>query len=102
MVPRPPSDGAFVARHAAQLDAPHDIRDYAGHSELSTTDLYVRRGRKAQGITGEPFPALPAALLGVEVITDLITESASNEIEPNPALWQRPQRDLQHYCALSN
>lgn len=47
---------------------PHDIRDYAGHSELSTTDLYIRRGRKAQGIVGEPFPALPASLI-TEVIT---------------------------------
>jgi len=29
--------------------SPYDVRDYAGHSELSTTDLYIRRGRKARG-----------------------------------------------------
>jgi hypothetical protein len=52
-----------------------DIRDYAGHTEISTTDLYVRRGRKARGSVGEPFPRLPASLLG-ESITDSITPPA--------------------------
>jgi hypothetical protein len=47
---------------------PHDIRDYAGHSELSTTDIYVRRSRKAMDRI-KPFPALPGALFGSQLIT---------------------------------
>ena len=31
---------------------------YAGHSEATTTDLYVRRGRKARGSCVLPFPEL--------------------------------------------
>jgi integrase len=38
-----------------------DVRDYAGHSEVSTTDLYVRRGRKARDVVSTPFAPLWAS-----------------------------------------
>ena len=40
-----------------------DIRDFAGHSELKTTDRYVRRGRKARDVTDAPFGPIPRDLI---------------------------------------
>ncbi len=39
-----------------------DIRDYAGHAEVMTTDQYVRRGRKAHASVA-PFGRIPESLL---------------------------------------
>jgi hypothetical protein len=54
-----------------------DVWDYAGHPEVSTTDLYVRRGRKARESCAQPFPELPP-----ELVEQTITVSI-NAIPPS-------------------
>jgi len=70
-----------------------DIRDYAGHTELSTTDKYVRRGRKARDSVAAPFGPIPPSLLDVPIGNDRIsTPLPSNVSTLKKKVW-RPQRD---------
>ncbi|MBV9945653.1 MAG: site-specific integrase [Myxococcales bacterium] len=49
---------------AVRGDDPHKIMQRCGHRSFSTTMLYVREGEAIRDGFGEPFPALPAELLG--------------------------------------
>lgn len=59
----------FARRRAAGIErerrAVTEIMERAGHAQLATTQLYLRRGRVLAVARGErPFPTLPACLLG--------------------------------------
>lgn len=49
---------------AIRGDSPLRIKARAGHSDLQTTEGYVRTAEEIQGEVGEVFAALPAGLLG--------------------------------------
>jgi integrase len=49
---------------AVRGDDPLKIKQRAGHAAFSTTELYVRLAESVREGFGEPFPVLPATLLG--------------------------------------
>jgi len=49
---------------ALRGDTPHVIMQRAGHRNFETTMLYIREAESVTGNVGEPFPPLPASLLG--------------------------------------
>jgi hypothetical protein len=49
---------------AVRGDDPLKIRQRAGHSTFSTTELYVREAEAVREGFGDPFPVLPETLLG--------------------------------------
>lgn len=49
---------------AVRGDDPLKIKQRAGHAAFSTTELYVRLAESVREGFGEPFPALPATILG--------------------------------------
>lgn len=49
---------------AIRGDSPLRIKARAGHSDLQTTEGYVRTAEEIQGEVGEVFAALPVGLLG--------------------------------------
>jgi integrase len=60
-----------------------DIRDYAGHSEVSTTDQYVRRGRNLQSAV-IPFGPIPESLLKAPKRSAAIDRPRGNkDLEPS-------------------
>jgi len=50
---------------AVRGDDPLKIKQRCGHRTFSTTELYVREAEAVREGFGDPFPALPAALLGI-------------------------------------
>jgi hypothetical protein len=50
---------------AVRGDDPLKIKQRCGHRTFSTTELYVRDAEAVREGFGDPFPALPAALLGI-------------------------------------
>ena len=48
---------------AVRGDDPLKIKQRAGHSTFSTTELYIRQAEAVRERFGEVFPPLPAALL---------------------------------------
>ena len=71
-----------------------DVRDYAGHSEVSTTDLYVSRGRKAAGVVAAPFGELPASLLGVSIVVSDANRSHETITSAEPEACVSDSRGL--------
>jgi hypothetical protein len=49
---------------AVRGDDPLKIKQRAGHATFSTTEGYIREAEAVREGFGEPFPALPASLLG--------------------------------------
>jgi integrase len=50
---------------AVRGDDPLKIKQRCGHTTFSTTELYVREAEAVREGFGDPFPALPPALLGI-------------------------------------
>jgi integrase len=49
---------------AMRGDSPTDIMERVGHQHLSTTELYLRRGRLLVAARERVFPPLPECILG--------------------------------------
>lgn len=70
------------------------LKERIGHSDLSTTERYVRNAKDLRGRAGVPFPELPKALWGGESHAVSFTPQALvNEVFD--IAWEslRPQRD---------
>lgn len=77
-------------------DGPAKVQYRAGHAEFSTTQQYIREAENLAAGFGEPFPALPAELLGVSadrfcaefsagLLTGLDSETIPVELLASPA-----------------
>lgn len=54
---------------AIRGDSDHDVRERAGHSDMQTTLMYLRRGKRASAQIGTPFSPLPDSLSSTESST---------------------------------
>jgi len=63
---------------AVRGDDPLKIKQRAGHSTFSTTELYVREGEAIREGFGEPFPVLPATALAIVNDSSMTIESSRN------------------------
>lgn len=60
---------------AVRGDDAHKIMQRCGHKSFTTTMLYVREGEAIREGFGEPFPALPACLLGPSAVSQRVSQN---------------------------
>jgi hypothetical protein len=60
---------------AVRGDDPLKIKQRAGHSTFSTTEIYIREAESIRQGFGEPFPALPSCLLDRSAGLGLVLDS---------------------------
>lgn len=71
-----------------------EMKDRIGHSNLSTTERYVRNAKLFRGRVGDPFPALPGSLWGgVSHAVSFTPDGFVNEVADLRKVDGRPQRD---------
>jgi integrase len=67
------------------------IMQRVGHAAYATTQIYLRQAEALRGTVGEPFPPLPACLLGTNAGEDTMTNLSTNLSErldqPTEVLW---------------
>jgi hypothetical protein len=64
---------------AVRGDDPLKIKQRAGHTTFSTTELYVREGEAIREGFGQPFPPLPKGPLRIVTESEMTNRGGSNQ-----------------------
>jgi hypothetical protein len=70
-------------------DDPLKIKQRAGHSTFSTTELYIRQAEAVREGFGEVFPPLPPSALDFGILSDLSQTPATLEPKTRGKQWRR-------------
>ena len=70
------------------------VMQRVGHENFSTTQIYIRQAEALRGTVSDPFPPLPACLLG-STVTDGTKENPETNLsertdKPTKTLWIKP------------
>ncbi len=74
---------------AVRGDDPLKIKQRAGHSTFSTTELYIRQAEAVREGFGEVFPPLPPSALEFGILSDLSQTPATIEPKTRGKQWRR-------------
>lgn len=72
----------YCTWRAIRGDDPLKIQRAAGHTSLNTTQIYIREAEDLGGRAGQPFPPLPAFLLGETATQGAHLESVGKRARP--------------------
>jgi integrase len=78
---------------AVRGDAPLTIKQRAGHSAFSTTEVYIRTAEAIRAGFGVAFPPLPACLLGRGASDNVIEASVTEKISRSAVKQARSSRN---------
>jgi integrase len=98
----------YLTWRAIRGDDPLKIQRAAGHKTLNTTQIYIRAAEDLGGAAGEPFPPLPAFVIGADEASASTSQSDVAElpndaiIEPRSAAGPQLARKLRNYPKLHN
>jgi hypothetical protein len=98
----------YLSWRAIRGDDPLKIQRAAGHKTLNTTQIYIRAAEDLGGSAGEPFPPLPAFVIGADKASASTSQRAIAElpkdavIAPWSASGPRRARKLRNYPTLHN